>query len=333
MKKYYGSLFKNSDNSGKPIGTVDVIEWCLDPNSKKAIMKLRRIEDPELQKSHKNTLPAITVSGTFSCRNRKGLIEHNSLIALDVDGKDNLHLSVEEIKQQIFENQNVILVMESCRGGGAFALVEISDPDNHYKHFKALCEDFADMGLAVDSRTSDVTRLRIQSYDLNPFYRTDAIPYTRQSDGATKRHKAAERKSKQVISCRPNVKWTPKINEAKTIEELAAQLLNRAPLEKWSTGSIPTDFNGTQVALYLILSKVANSGFDITCYAPDWITIAGAMTTHFGEWGRELFHDLCCNYKKYTRQECDDKYDEFIHSESYPYAVSTIREIAEHYGF
>lgn len=162
MKKYYGSLFKDSDNSGKPIGTVDVIEWCLDPNSKQAIMELRSIKDPELQKAHKNTLPAITVSGTFSYRNRKGLIEQSSLIALDVDGKDNLHLSVEQIKQTIFKNQYVILVAESCRGGGTFAIVEISDPDNHYKHFKALCEDFADVGLAVDSRTGDVTRLRVR---------------------------------------------------------------------------------------------------------------------------------------------------------------------------
>lgn len=168
MKKYYGSLFKDSDNSGKPIGTVDVIEWCLDPNSKNAIMELRSIKDPEQQKRHKNTLPAITVSGTFSYRNSKGLIARSSLIALDVDGKDNLHLSVEEIKQKIFKNPYVILVMESCRGGGAFALVEISDPENHYKHFKALCEDFEDMGLAVDSRTGDTTRLRILSYAMTP---------------------------------------------------------------------------------------------------------------------------------------------------------------------
>lgn len=176
---------------------------------------------------------------------------------------------------------------------------------------------------------------QIQSYDSNPLYRTNAVTYTRQSDGRIKPSKETERKSKQVVTCRPNVKWNPKVNEVKTIVEFAAQLLNRAPLEKWPTGLVPSQWrnDNRSITLYSILAPIANSGFDVTAWAPDWIAIAGIMAGTFNEDGREMFHDISRNYPYYSKSECDEKYDEFVLSESYSYAIDTIRKIAQHYGF
>lgn len=337
MTTQLSSLFRCIDNSRQPIGIVDPIKWCLNDSHKELVERLRRTTDTNEQRRIKNQLlPAISVSGTFNKRQKSEIDLYNQLVGLDFDYNTNPDLdNVEAFKQHVFEHPSVLFTIASCGGKGVFGMVRGTTIENHYAHFNALREDFLKMGLVLDENTSDITRLRVKSYDPAPLLRLDAPVYTRISNAKSVTNYLQKDQSnpKPHLAARPNIRWTPPPAVSSNIKELAASMLNPQPLPKWSTGIVPSGFNGTQAVLYLILAKVANSGFDITGYAPDWITIAGVMARCFGEWGRELFHDVCRHYPRYTETECDAKYDEFLHGANYEYAVNSVRKIAQYYGF
>lgn len=67
------SLFKNFTDS-HPIGEVDVLHWLLEPSSEmlNALDFIRKTDDKEVRNFIKARLPAITPSGLFSVRKKRG---------------------------------------------------------------------------------------------------------------------------------------------------------------------------------------------------------------------------------------------------------------------
>lgn len=58
------------------------------------IKELRSTTDPIKKKQIKLSLPQATISGVFSpTRSAENLVKHSGLICVDIDYKDNLHIS------------------------------------------------------------------------------------------------------------------------------------------------------------------------------------------------------------------------------------------------
>jgi hypothetical protein len=160
---------------------VILLSWLTSDKYKNQIKNLRTIQDENLQSVIKKSLPAITPSGLFSHRDTDHLIEHSGFLVFDIDKKDNKNISFAGLREQISHIKNVAYCGLSCRGQGFWGLVPIpkSTPQEHKQRFSALTKDFKEFGINLDPSGSDITRLRIYSYDPDAYFNHSAKLYTK----------------------------------------------------------------------------------------------------------------------------------------------------------
>lgn len=159
------SCFENYMTSDNP-QPVNLIQWLKSAKYSATVESIRKIQGKEERDNLKATLPAITPSGLFSYRSKDHLVQHSGLIQFDIDGKDHKHVAnFAELKQQIARIVNVAYVGLSVSGRGYWGLVPIKFPDKHKSHFRAMKKVFAQFGLLLDNKPSNVASLRGYSYD------------------------------------------------------------------------------------------------------------------------------------------------------------------------
>lgn len=162
------------------VGTVATIRQFL--NSTKHIdevMRLRQTTDPGERQRIKSSLPAATLSGRFCpSRSASNLIEHSGLVCVDIDGKDNPGQGIMEMKTRLSRCRNIAYMALSISGGGLYCIIPITCPAHHGDHVRALQRDFSKIGITIDKACKDVTRLRVLSYDPEPYENQAAEPYS-----------------------------------------------------------------------------------------------------------------------------------------------------------
>ena len=87
----------------------------------------------EGDKDKKRRLPVVCFSGEFSSRADDALFEHSGFIVLDFD-----HVDVEATKTTLASDDHVYSCWVSPSGDGIKALVQITNPERHRDHFRAL---------------------------------------------------------------------------------------------------------------------------------------------------------------------------------------------------
>ena len=91
--------------------------------------------------------------------------------------------------------------------------------------------------------------------------------------------------------------------------------------------SVYTDFEH----LKLVAGRIAQGGVDITREYQDWIKVSLACAS-LGEAAREPYHDICRFYPNYTRQECDEKFDNCLRTGRGDVRIGTLMELAKRNG-
>lgn len=162
------------------VGAVTTIRQFL--NSKRhidEILRLRETCSADERKRIKSTLPAATLSGVF-CPSRAAdnLVEHSGFICIDIDGKDNPGRDIVDMKQHLSRCRNIAYMGISVGGAGLFCLIPITTPSCHKEHFRSLQNDFKRMGVTIDAACKDVSRMRVLSYDPEPYENQSAVPYS-----------------------------------------------------------------------------------------------------------------------------------------------------------
>jgi len=147
----------------------------------KAIDELRLCSDNERRRQIKLSLPQATVSGVFSpSRSAENLAKHSGLICVDIDRKDNTHISnFDTLIPDLFSQmEEVAFAAHSVSGNGYFLIIPLKYPKLHREHFKKLVQVFAEYEINIDRACGDVCRLRCQSYDLHQYVNLNAKPFT-----------------------------------------------------------------------------------------------------------------------------------------------------------
>jgi hypothetical protein len=164
------------------------------PATLAAIEAIRREPDPARRKALKARLPAFTPSGQFTRRGAAYLVAHSGLIQFDIDYAENRHIgNFADLKNEICNIPNVAYCGLSVSGNGFWGLIPIANPEHHKGHYEAMRYAFERLGIVIDSKCSDVCRMRYVSFDpegyLNHwpdlFYQVyrEAIPAPRQAAG------------------------------------------------------------------------------------------------------------------------------------------------------
>ncbi|MDD3507926.1 MAG: BT4734/BF3469 family protein [Parabacteroides sp.] len=269
---------------------------------KERIEQLRSIEDKEEQKEFKKTLPNFTLSAVFNgTRNNKNVIKYTNLICVDIDKQDNTQ-DMNTIGETLKRIDNIAYYARSCRGNGYFAIIPIAHGERLKDHFKALQEDFLNLGIVLDKSCSDVTRVRYVTFDNNYYINPNPVIYTRMITETTS-------KSKQN-----NTSKTSNKPLRDTVIDVNS---NNIKISESDLKSLETTVNHCD-----------NYNTNILEDRENWFQVGTALANELGEQGRDYFHRLSNKSKKYDEQECNDKYDEMITNRgTYNYNIGTIFHI------
>ncbi len=112
-------------------------------------------------KDKKTELPVVCWSGEFSSRHDESLFEHSGFIVLDFD-----HVDVESTKKSLATDDFIHSCWTSPSGTGVKALVQVTNPERHRDHFRALVKYFERThGLELDESGINESRACFESFD------------------------------------------------------------------------------------------------------------------------------------------------------------------------
>ena len=196
--------------TGEIITEMTIREFCLTDRWQPVVEKLRGMveqmgekaaKDSDEYRETKTLLPGATLSGLFESRevevektNRKTgekfmvremvsrrqahLYQHTGFLCIDIDHQDNESLSdMTSVLRTLRHRPEVALLMKSCSGTGYFALIPLAYPQYHKEQFRALLREYSALGIQIDRKCGDVTRIRFASYDDCPYINEHALPY------------------------------------------------------------------------------------------------------------------------------------------------------------
>ena len=149
---------------------------------KDTIDHIRSIEDKSERNRLKTTLlPSGSISVCLTTRESskpldQRITQYNPLIVLDFDNLPD----IEAAKQTLASLPYIYYAGLSVSGRGLFAIIPIAATDHtqHKTYFHALEKEMQTLGLTIDKACKDVTRLRVISYDENPYINPDCTTYT-----------------------------------------------------------------------------------------------------------------------------------------------------------
>lgn len=129
----------------------------------------------EEQKQLKGNTPRYYISGIFELEEWKQggkfpiygkPITGSNLMTIDIDGKDNTHLDLFEIRKKIFNLPYVFSCLKSFSGKGYYCIIPIEDTmktKEYYKYIVKLWKQQFDIN--CDENSSSLIRARVCSYD------------------------------------------------------------------------------------------------------------------------------------------------------------------------
>lgn len=177
------SAFKNCfDTESK---SVNLGLWLTSNKYEIKQNEIRFISDKKERDKIKIQLPAITPSALLKSRDKNlndidKLISYSGFMQIDIDFKDNVHLSdFNDLLDKLPLIKNIAYCGQSISGTGYFCLVPITQPDKldfHFMRFNELMNDNYNIKLDT-SKGSKITDLRIYSYTPNAYFNINAIPF------------------------------------------------------------------------------------------------------------------------------------------------------------
>ena len=239
MKNTHISLFRNlSDRLPLDITLSEFLQ--LGNKYLNIIEQIRNCSDKATRDRIKRTkLPAAAISATLSTREsskplEERLTHYNPLIVLDFDNLPD----PEAAKELLARIPYIYYAGLSVSGRGLFAIIPIAAADHtqHKTYFHALEKEMQQIGLTIDKACKDVTRLRVVSYDPDPYINPDCTTYTL-----------------------PDTPAPEQDTEETTTEDLEALKLEEHIL-LWEEQQIPLDDYDQWITVGMALSRLGEPG-------------------------------------------------------------------------
>lgn len=163
------SFYNNLMSANAPDNEFDVnqlIEVIRYGYIKKDIKALRSLKDKKERSYLKRTkLPCVTLSGTFTKRNKEHLEEHSGLIQIDIDDLE----EYDAVFKTLTSDPYTFVAFKSPSGNGLKLIIKINpDVGTHLEQFLALQKYYLDeYSIEIDGACKDIARCMLLSYDPN----------------------------------------------------------------------------------------------------------------------------------------------------------------------
>ncbi len=160
---------------------LDLIEAIRGDDFAEPVSAIRELIDQGDKKAAdalKKKLPAVSISGTVTGRRKQAVQEnrfhHSGLLQIDLDAKDNIGWTVEEMRDVLQADSRMVAVFISASGEGVKGVARIpADPETHRACFFAAEAHFKSMNLVLDPACKDPVRLCFVSHDPAAWLRMD----------------------------------------------------------------------------------------------------------------------------------------------------------------
>lgn len=169
---FFSSCKQNKSNETMPLDMF--IHATKNGTWQNKIIDVRSAQTKEQQREYKTKLPAVTISGTFSERSKKGLLKHSGYIIIDIDNLED----VDSVKDTLSLDRFVIAIWKSVSGKGLAVMFKI-DGRMHLKAFKGIEKYlFETYDILIDPSGKDESRLRYVSFDPDLYENWGAEKFT-----------------------------------------------------------------------------------------------------------------------------------------------------------
>lgn len=281
------SVFRDA-RSTEP-ATATLRQFLFSKKYMEQIIALRLLTDKAGRDELKKSLPAATISGTFTRRAAANITTYNGIVCLDFDAADNPGKTPEEMKATLAEFNDVAYAAVSVGGAGVFALVptNCTDPTQHARVVEFLGQLFAQYDLYYDRACKDVSRLRFVSYDpaayINPTPGTfDAV------------------RCLGLIDQRANT----------DLRKPRAIVVRQGKPQRDGDHHPASGGGNTRERVEACLDAIERTNTDITGNYDDWFRLGMALGNEFGLDGEAYYHRISRFHADYKYTECAKKYAE-----------------------
>lgn len=249
----------------------------------------------ELKQNLGAMFPSVTLDGGSREEHIRG---YSGLVCVDIDGKDNKRLFLHQIAEVLEANPYTLAFCASTSGEGFMAFFGCPSSDKHEATFEAIKSDLKDKGVIVDPKcTPFINRARFFSHDETPWIRS----------GGVLDYPLPEQPSKPQPLTEPG----------------GAPGSTRTPTPTPSRKLEPKE---------RVLNALRDIDIDITVNREDWVRIAYALVTEYGEEGRDVFHELSSKYPNYTHKETEKTFTNCLKTNRGLVGIGSVFQIASSYG-
>ena len=259
-----------------------------------AIKKLRANPSKETKQRLKTEeLPAVSLSGIFSSRNRKGFVEHSGLMQVDIDDVDDLNKTMRRVQRDTYTFVSFL----SPSGTGIKCIVKVNPEEHsHLEQFHALQKHYRNhLEIEIDPRCKNLDRCMLLSFDEGVFHKPEADVFAGR--------------------CLPSLPQKKTHSRSKTYQNYGIN-----------------NFEQSEEELDKLIHLIESREVDITQNYEDWYRIAYGLDSELGERGREYFHRISRFYETYSETECDRQYDYAIKRNNHSIQIGTVFYIAAQCG-
>jgi len=295
--KFIFSLYPNLVTADNPSANIDInqlMEVIKYGYIKDIIATLRGpISKEKYNLIKKESIPCVTISGTFTHRDSKSLVNHSGLMQIDIDKVENY----DETFKKLCEDNYIYVCFRSPGGKGIKAIVKINpSPETHKSQFLALEIYFkTNFGIVIDSLCKDLARAMLLSYDPD-------------------------------IYCNPRAR----VFEEMYVEKAYQRKSSREPqIVKEAKGNYP---DKSEDVIERLITALEERHVDITSSFLDWIKVGFALCTTFGENGRGYYHRIGRMYPRYKADETDRTYTQLLGKNNGRTKLGTILFLAKEAG-
>lgn len=285
------NYFNNiSDTTPKETTLKEILLTNKFDNQRKQVDRVRGERDKERKKVQKQCLLNYSVSCTFkNKRDSEDIKELNNLVCIDIDLQDNPDI-IERVPNILKDIDNVLFMAKSCSGTGYYCIIPIENNKRFAEHFAALQNDFKSLGVVIDEKCKDVSRVRYFSYDDEYYYNPLAVIY-KQYKMIEKGKNKKENKSKK----------SSEINEKIQSTDIYKRVVN-------------------------VLNECKQNNINITDSYNNWFNVCMALIAEFGNDGKALFHKFSKLSNKYDESETEEFFDKLFaeYSDSNELTINTL---------
>lgn len=288
------SSFENiADRTPERVSVAEVAERFKNGYYKGPVEAVRNASTVERRNRLKKMLPAVTFCGVF----RDGhsidmLMRKTGLACIDIDYKDNPDVDFDDLRADLCENKHVAICAKSSGGKGLFVVMPLAYPDDFAEQVEAIFRLFAGSGIKCDEQCKDITRLRFVTYDPELYLNPAPVPFPLRYYPECDRHS-----NRQV--------------------------------ETDKGAAIPGEHVKTVLRAVDEIELLEKYRVDLAPRYDDWLKLAFAFATTFGEEGRELYLRICRLCPAHDEEQSNAKFDEAIRHGRGDVSIGTFFDMVE----